>query len=65
MSLQSLPAEVTLQIFRLLDNIDDALRLGRSCRQLYRILNRPGHRHTIMKSIIVGSSLLKIDLINN
>ncbi|KAH2079808.1 hypothetical protein KXW31_003054 [Aspergillus fumigatus] len=62
MSLQSLPAEVTLQIFRLLDNIDDALRLGRSCRQLYRILNRPGHRHTIMKSIIQRSEYHKHDL---
>jgi hypothetical protein len=62
MSLQSLPAEVTLQIFRLLDNIDDALRLGRSCRQLYRILDRPGHRHTIMKSIIVGSGLINTGL---
>ncbi|KAH1564858.1 hypothetical protein KXW39_003567 [Aspergillus fumigatus] len=62
MSLQSLPAEVTLQIFRLLDNIDDALRLGRSCLQLYRILNRPGHRHTIMKSIIQRSEYHKHDL---
>ncbi|RHZ43837.1 F-box protein [Aspergillus thermomutatus] len=62
MSLQSLPAEVTLQIFQLLDNIDDALRLGRSCRQLYRILDRPGHRHMIMKSIIQRSEYHKYDL---
>ncbi|GIJ88171.1 hypothetical protein Asppvi_007089 [Aspergillus pseudoviridinutans] len=62
MSLQSLPAEVTLQIFQLLDNIDDALRLGRSCRQMYRILDRPGHRHTIMKSIIQRSEYHKHDL---
>lgn len=58
MSLQGLPAEVLLRLFELADNIDDALRLGRSCRQLYRILDRPGHRHMIMKSIIVGSSLI-------
>ncbi|GFF55001.1 hypothetical protein IFM46972_10161 [Aspergillus udagawae] len=62
MSLQSLPAEVTLQLFQLLDNIDDALRLGRSCRQMYRILDRPGHRHTIMKSIIQRSEYHKHDL---
>ncbi|GFF80756.1 hypothetical protein CNMCM6069_004342 [Aspergillus lentulus] len=61
-SLQSLPAEVILRIFQLLDNIDDALRLGRSCRQLCRILDRPGHRHTIMKSIIQRSEYHKHDL---
>jgi hypothetical protein len=62
MDLQSLPAEVILRIFQLLDNIDDALRLGRSCRHLYRILDRPGHRHIIMRAIIVGSKLIKAGL---
>ncbi|RLL96083.1 hypothetical protein CFD26_102244 [Aspergillus turcosus] len=62
MNLQSLPAEVLLRIFELADNIDDALRLGRSCRQLYRILDRPGHRHMIMKSIIQRSEYHKHDL---
>ncbi|KAF7137128.1 hypothetical protein CNMCM5793_007192 [Aspergillus hiratsukae] len=62
MNLQSLPAEVLLRIFQLTDNIDDALRLGRSCRQLYRILGRPGHRHMIIKSIIQRSEYHKHDL---
>ncbi|EAW13561.1 F-box protein [Aspergillus clavatus NRRL 1] len=60
--LEDLPAEVLLRVFQNLDNIDDAFHLGRSCRRLYQILDRPGHRFTIMRSIIIQSPYHRYDL---
>jgi hypothetical protein len=50
--MDSLPAELLLEIFLHLGNIDDALHLGLCCRRSYFVLNR--FRFKIMKSIIVS-----------
>lgn len=45
-------AEFLLSIFKLLDNIDDALHLARSLRQLNTVFKR--YRRNILRTIIVS-----------
>jgi len=52
--LQNCATELVLDIYLQLDNIDDALHLGRCSRRLNAIFNR--HRFRILKSIIVSTS---------
>lgn len=51
--LSQLPTEIILVIYHRLDNIDDVLRLGRSCRRAHVVLNSVAHRLSIFRSIIV------------
>jgi hypothetical protein len=54
--LRDLPAELLLHVYQLLDDIDDALHLARTCNRLYRAFNHfndPTNGRGILKSIIV------------
>jgi F-box-like len=51
--LRDLPAELLLHVYQLLDDIDDALHLARTCNRLYRVFNDPTNGRGILKSIIV------------
>ncbi|OJJ30835.1 hypothetical protein ASPWEDRAFT_175939 [Aspergillus wentii DTO 134E9] len=61
-SLQDLPPELILWVFRSLGNIDDALHLGFSCKRLYGIFDDPANQNDIMKSIIQRPGHHKYDL---
>ena len=51
--LLQLPAEILLQIYSSLADIDDALRLGRSCRRTHAVLNPVAHCLSIFRTVIV------------
>lgn len=53
--LLQLPTKILLQIYKNLSDIDDILRLGRSCRRTHAVLNPVAHRLSVFRSVIVRS----------
>lgn len=47
------PNEVVLLIYQRLGDLDDVLHLGRTCRQLYNLLEHGKNRLQIFRSVIV------------
>ena len=55
LTLDRLPLELIVPIFSQLDNINDALHLGRTCRTLAAVLANEHMFMDVMRSIIVRS----------
>ena len=62
MRILELPVEVLLLIYQSLNDIDDALHLARTCKQLYAIFDSPSSRVNILRCIIVRIPALLEDL---
>jgi hypothetical protein len=52
--LLDLPPELFIIIFFVLDNIDDALHLARTCRFVNALFDAPGRRLSILTRVIVS-----------
>ncbi|KAI9930687.1 hypothetical protein ASPWEDRAFT_171311 [Aspergillus wentii DTO 134E9] len=50
--METLPAELLVSIYQAFDDLDDALRLRRSCQHLWQIFDIPENRHAIIKEIL-------------